>query len=161
MLVDTKPPDRAMTWPIIEGSSLLHWHIHRGKRSITLDLRSDEGKEVFLDLVKDAGRLEAAYNDSAGVTVTAIPVHHGSWAHAFAFRVDTPDRAILITGILAITFLFIDSLEALAEIASVLQLFSYAALCVGVIVLLVANPAWYKRTFRAPMTPYLQIIATL
>jgi hypothetical protein len=32
-----------MTWPIIEGSSLLHWHIHRGKKSLTLDLRTDEG----------------------------------------------------------------------------------------------------------------------
>ena len=45
---------RQMTWPIIEGSSLLHWHINRGKKSITLDLRTDEGKDVFRDLVRDA-----------------------------------------------------------------------------------------------------------
>jgi crotonobetainyl-CoA:carnitine CoA-transferase CaiB-like acyl-CoA transferase len=45
---------RQMTWPIIEGSSLLHWHINRGKKSITLDLRTDEAKEVFRDLVRDA-----------------------------------------------------------------------------------------------------------
>ena len=29
---------RQMTWPIIDGVSLLHLHTHRGKRSITLDL---------------------------------------------------------------------------------------------------------------------------
>jgi len=45
---------RQMTWPIIEDSSLLHWHINRGKRSITLDLRSEEAKDVFRDLVRDA-----------------------------------------------------------------------------------------------------------
>jgi len=45
---------RQMTWPIIEGSSLLHWHINRGKKSITLDLRVDEAKDVFRDLARDA-----------------------------------------------------------------------------------------------------------
>ena len=45
---------RQMTWPIIDGSSLLHWHINRGKKSITLDLRTDEAKDVFRDLVRDA-----------------------------------------------------------------------------------------------------------
>jgi ribonuclease Z len=33
-----------------------------------------------------------------GVRVTAIKVPHGSWKEAFAFRVDTPDRAIVISG---------------------------------------------------------------
>ena len=45
---------RQMTWPIIEDSSLLHWHIHRGKRSLTLDLKTEEAKDVFRDLVRDA-----------------------------------------------------------------------------------------------------------
>jgi crotonobetainyl-CoA:carnitine CoA-transferase CaiB-like acyl-CoA transferase len=45
---------RAMTWPIVEGVSLMHLHLNRGKKSITLDLRSDEGKAVFRDLTKDA-----------------------------------------------------------------------------------------------------------
>ena len=43
-----------MTWPIVEGVSLMHLHISRGKRSIVLDLRTDEGREVFLDLVRGA-----------------------------------------------------------------------------------------------------------
>lgn len=36
--------------------------------------------------------------DSAGVRVTAIPVKHGSWKEAYGFRVDTPDRSIVISG---------------------------------------------------------------
>jgi crotonobetainyl-CoA:carnitine CoA-transferase CaiB-like acyl-CoA transferase len=45
---------RQMTWPIVEGVSLLHLHTHRGKRSITLDLKTDEGKQLYKDLVATA-----------------------------------------------------------------------------------------------------------
>ena len=45
---------REMTWPIINGISLLHFHINRGKKSITLDLRKPEGVEIYKDLVRDA-----------------------------------------------------------------------------------------------------------
>jgi ribonuclease BN (tRNA processing enzyme) len=33
-----------------------------------------------------------------GVRVTAIPVPHGSWKEAYAYRIDTPDRSIVISG---------------------------------------------------------------
>ena len=36
--------------------------------------------------------------DSAGVRVTAIPVLHGSWNESFAYRFDTPDRSLVISG---------------------------------------------------------------
>ena len=36
--------------------------------------------------------------DSGGVKVTAVRVPHGEWEYAFAYRVDTPDRKILISG---------------------------------------------------------------
>ncbi len=45
---------REMTWPIIEGVSLLHLHVSRGKDSITLDLRSEQGRAIYLDLVRGA-----------------------------------------------------------------------------------------------------------
>jgi crotonobetainyl-CoA:carnitine CoA-transferase CaiB-like acyl-CoA transferase len=45
---------REMTWPIVEGVSLMHLHISRGKRSLVLDLRTPEGVEVYLDLVRNA-----------------------------------------------------------------------------------------------------------
>jgi ribonuclease BN (tRNA processing enzyme) len=32
------------------------------------------------------------------VTVRAFPVAHGSWAHAFGFRFDTPDRTVVVSG---------------------------------------------------------------
>ena len=47
-IIKVEPPSgdyiREMTWPIVEGTSLMHLHISRGKKSITVDLRSDEGK---------------------------------------------------------------------------------------------------------------------
>ena len=45
---------RQMTWPIIEGTSLLHLHVNRGKQSLTLDLKKPEGIAVFEDLVRSA-----------------------------------------------------------------------------------------------------------
>src|SRR5581483_9402591 len=45
---------REMTWPIVEGVSLMHLHISRGKRSLVLDLRNPEAVEVYLDLVRNA-----------------------------------------------------------------------------------------------------------
>ncbi|MEI2697185.1 MAG: CaiB/BaiF CoA-transferase family protein [Microthrixaceae bacterium] len=56
---------RQMTWPIIDGSSLLHWHINRGKKSITLDLRTDEAKDVFRDLVRGADAVIEAMRPGA------------------------------------------------------------------------------------------------
>jgi crotonobetainyl-CoA:carnitine CoA-transferase CaiB-like acyl-CoA transferase len=57
-IVKVEPPSgdyiRQMTWPIVEGTSLMHLHISRGKRSITIDLRTEEGREVFLELVRGA-----------------------------------------------------------------------------------------------------------
>jgi len=43
---------RSLTWPIIEGNSLLHHHVSRGKKSVTLDLRKESGVAVFRDLVR-------------------------------------------------------------------------------------------------------------
>src|SRR5215510_465241 len=45
---------RRMTWPIVEGVSLMHLHINRGKRSLVLDLRTPEGQDVFRELAKSA-----------------------------------------------------------------------------------------------------------
>ena len=36
--------------------------------------------------------------DSAGVKITAIPVLHGNWKEAYGYRIDTPDRSIVISG---------------------------------------------------------------
>lgn len=68
-VIKVEPPQgdyiRKMTWPIIEGDSLMHLHIHRGKRSVTLDLRTPEGVEVYLDLVRGADAVVEAMRPGA------------------------------------------------------------------------------------------------
>src|SRR5438445_1625899 len=57
-VLKVEPPQgdyvREMTWPIVEGTSLMHLHLNRGKRSVVLDLRTPEGTEIFLELVREA-----------------------------------------------------------------------------------------------------------
>jgi crotonobetainyl-CoA:carnitine CoA-transferase CaiB-like acyl-CoA transferase len=57
-VIKVEPPQgdyiREMTWPIIEGTSLMHLHVNRGKRSLVLDLRTEAAVEVYLDLVREA-----------------------------------------------------------------------------------------------------------
>jgi crotonobetainyl-CoA:carnitine CoA-transferase CaiB-like acyl-CoA transferase len=57
-VIKVEPPQgdygRRMTWPIVDGVSLLFLHVSRGKRSIVLDLRTEEGCDIFRDLVRDA-----------------------------------------------------------------------------------------------------------
>ena len=45
---------RQMTWPIVEGNSLLHLHTHRGKRSIAINLKDEDGSEIYRKLLKEA-----------------------------------------------------------------------------------------------------------
>jgi len=58
-----------------------------------------------LERANATGCRVTAHDVEAGVVyregelkVTAIAVHHGSWAQAFGYRVDTPDRSIVISG---------------------------------------------------------------
>lgn len=57
-VIKVEPPSgdyiRQMTWPIVEGVSLLHLHTHRGKKSICLNLKTEEGIQIYKDLVKTA-----------------------------------------------------------------------------------------------------------
>ena len=57
-VIKVEPPAgdyiREMTWPIVEGTSLMHLHVNRGKKSITLDLKNDEAIGIFRELVKES-----------------------------------------------------------------------------------------------------------
>ncbi|MSW46285.1 MAG: CoA transferase, partial [Actinobacteria bacterium] len=57
-VIKVEPPGgdygRDMTWPIIEGTSLLFLHLNRGKRSVVIDLRNPAGIEVLEELVRTA-----------------------------------------------------------------------------------------------------------
>src|SRR3954463_16295230 len=84
-VIKVEPPSgdyiRAMTWPIVDGVSLMHLHVNRGKRSITLDLRSDAGKEVFRSVVRDADVVVEAMRPGALARLGLGPA---------ALRVDNP-----------------------------------------------------------------------
>ena len=57
-VIKVEPPSgdyiREMTWPIVEGVSLMHLHVNRGKRSIVMDLRNEEDVATFKELVATA-----------------------------------------------------------------------------------------------------------
>ncbi|KPM54127.1 carnitine dehydratase [Frankia sp. CcI49] len=68
-VIKVEPPGgdyvRRMVWPFVDGVSLLHLHISRGKRSIVLDLRTPEGVAVFHDLVRGADAVVEAMRPGA------------------------------------------------------------------------------------------------
>lgn len=55
-VIKVEPPGgdyiRREAWPFVEGVSILHLHCNRSKRSIVLDLRTPDGVDTFLDLVR-------------------------------------------------------------------------------------------------------------
>ena len=57
-VIKVEPPagdyGRKMTWPLIDGTSLLHLHVNRGKQSLVLNLKTPEAIAVFEDLVRGA-----------------------------------------------------------------------------------------------------------
>jgi crotonobetainyl-CoA:carnitine CoA-transferase CaiB-like acyl-CoA transferase len=57
-VIKVEPPAgdyiREMTWPIVEGTSLMHLHLNRGKRSLVLDLRTDAGVAILKQLATGA-----------------------------------------------------------------------------------------------------------
>ena len=68
-VIKVEPPGgdygREMTWPIVEGVSLLFLHANRGKRSLVLNLKDEKAKQVFRDLVKDADAVVEAMRPGA------------------------------------------------------------------------------------------------
>ncbi|HYZ93539.1 MAG TPA: CaiB/BaiF CoA-transferase family protein [Actinomycetota bacterium] len=68
-VIKVEPPQgdyvREMTWPIVDGVSLMHLHVNRGKRSVVLDLRSEQGREVFVDLANGSDAVVEAMRPGA------------------------------------------------------------------------------------------------
>lgn len=117
---------------------------------------------VFAGLLATTSSANASIMAASRINLAMARDHMiPQWLNEIHPRRLTPYRAIIVTGVLALLLLAIDNLETLAEIASVLQLYSYAALNIGMVVLRVANPDWYRPTFRVPGTPFLQVFAAL
>jgi crotonobetainyl-CoA:carnitine CoA-transferase CaiB-like acyl-CoA transferase len=68
-VIKIEPPGgdyiREMTWPIVEGVSLMHLHLNRGKRSLVLDLRTDAGVAIFKELASTADAVVEAMRPGA------------------------------------------------------------------------------------------------
>jgi crotonobetainyl-CoA:carnitine CoA-transferase CaiB-like acyl-CoA transferase len=68
-VIKVEPPQgdyvREMTWPIVDGVSLMHLHVNRGKRSVVLDLQSEQGRAVFVDLANRADAVVEAMRPGA------------------------------------------------------------------------------------------------
>ena len=63
-VIKVEPPggDEMRSWPpFVDGQSVYFISCNRGKRSISLDLKSNEGKSIFLDLLKHADVLVENY----------------------------------------------------------------------------------------------------
>jgi ribonuclease Z len=58
-----------------------------------LEHANDTGYKAIVHEVEPG----SVYRDGL-LTITAIPVHHGSWAQAYGYRIQTPDRVIVISG---------------------------------------------------------------
>lgn len=84
------------------------------------------------------------------------------WLAMINARFVTPLRAIVLTSsIAAVLIVALPNVEELAKIASSLQLYSYAAINVGAVALRMADPPWYRPSFRVPLTPVPQLIGAL
>ncbi len=68
-VIKVEPPKgdyvRQMTWPIINGVSLLHLHTHRGKRSISLNLKNEQAVELYKEMAKEADVIVEAMRPGA------------------------------------------------------------------------------------------------
>ncbi|GAC1440899.1 MAG: hypothetical protein NVSMB58_37990 [Terriglobales bacterium] len=79
------------------GLKAMTTHILKAwKEMIAISTRGMEKNEP-LQLKVHEIRPGIVYKDNL-VQVTAFSVHHGEWKHAFGYRFDTPDRAIVISG---------------------------------------------------------------
>jgi ribonuclease BN (tRNA processing enzyme) len=103
-------PDLIFTSWIMRRSGPFPVYGPKGLRTMTEKLAEAYGEDIVVRTeglereVPDAWKVDVheivpgVVYDSAGVRVTAAGVHHGNWEHAFAFRVDTPDRSVVISG---------------------------------------------------------------
>lgn len=63
-----------------------------------LERQTTAGYKVAVHEFDVSAASGAVVYEQEGVRITAIPVIHGCWKQAYGFRIDTPDRSIVISG---------------------------------------------------------------
>jgi ribonuclease Z len=103
-------PDLIFTPAVLERDAPLQVYGPPGIRAMTDHVMKawagDVGVRLHdLEPAKPAGYEVRAHEVGPGVvyrdervTVRAYAVPHGAWKHAFAYRFDTPDRSVLVSG---------------------------------------------------------------
>ncbi|HBJ90279.1 MAG TPA: 2-methylfumaryl-CoA isomerase, partial [Gammaproteobacteria bacterium] len=78
-------------WPVTAEGKSLYWHsLNKGKRSIAVDFRSNEGRELLTQLITAPG-------DDAGLFVTNFPAK--GWLSYEALRKHREDLIFInLTG---------------------------------------------------------------
>jgi crotonobetainyl-CoA:carnitine CoA-transferase CaiB-like acyl-CoA transferase len=94
-----------MAFPIVDGISLLHWHLNRGKRSVVLDLKTPEGADVYRELVRDAdaviegmrpgvlARRKLGYEDLRAINPRIVFCTHSGYGMTGPYK-DMPSHGI-------------------------------------------------------------------
>jgi ribonuclease BN (tRNA processing enzyme) len=103
-------PDLILTSWIMRRTSRLAVYGPHGLRRMTRHLIAAYSEDIRIRTVGLEREVAGGYRvnvheiragvvyERDGVRVTAIPVPHGSWKEAYAYRIDTPDRSIVISG---------------------------------------------------------------
>lgn len=70
----------------------------------------------------------------------------------------TPQRAVIVTGLLAVGLALSGQAPTLAEISSALFMISYALLVTAVVAMRHFSPDWYRPDYRVPLHPWLPLL---
>jgi ribonuclease BN (tRNA processing enzyme) len=103
-------PDLILTSWIMRRTSPLAVYGPHGLRWMTRHLLAAYSQDIRIRTVGLEREVAGGYRvnvheiragvvyERDGVRVTAVRVPHGSWKEAYAYRIDTPDRSIVISG---------------------------------------------------------------
>ncbi len=79
-------PEARGGYPYANGESVIFMMLHRNKKSVTLDLKSPEGKQIFLDLVRSADILIQNFRPGTmkklGLTYPELKQHNPGLVYA-------------------------------------------------------------------------------
>ncbi len=103
-------PDLILTSWIMRRVSPLPVYGPHGLRTMTTHLLAAYAQDIHIRTYGLEREVRGGYRvkvheirsgvvyERDGVRITAVPVPHGSWQEAYAYRIDTPDRSIVISG---------------------------------------------------------------